>query len=73
MCHIFIDLHFSKTNASVGNMRHGSAGLFWGENDRSGYVEVMQTLFHANDRRSHGEFEPIKSFFLPKFPVDSCL
>ena len=28
----------------------------------------MQNLSHAKDRRSHGEFEPIR-FFLPKFPV----
>ena len=42
--------------------------FFFCENDRSGYVEVTQNLFHANDRRSCGEFEPIR-FFLPKFPV----
>ena len=26
--------------------------FFFGENDRSGYVEVTQNLFHANDGRS---------------------
>ena len=33
--------------------------FFLGENDRSGYVEVTQNLFHANDRRS--EFSHARS------------
>ena len=37
--------------------------FFFCENGRSGYVEVTQNLFHANDRRSCGEFEPIRVYF----------
>ena len=40
-------------------MQFHNQAIFFGENDRSGYVEVTQNIFHANDRRSRGEFEPI--------------
>ena len=44
----------SWPSVKVKYLNYVQSGLFVGENDRSGYVEVTQNLLHVNDRSSHG-------------------